>query len=92
MSKEKVFKSLTVGRLIQAIVEYRGMTICEFGNSIGEHPMNVYKIFNGGRKITNDLAAKMGKALNVNPVIIVHAAALDKFGVVNTKNESNEEN
>lgn len=93
MSKNrKDFKRLTCGRLIEAIVDYRGMSYIDFADVIREHPMNVYKIFNGGRKITNELAEKIGIALNVSPVIFIHAAALDKYEVVNINSDSNEEN
>lgn len=91
MSKgSKDFKRLTSGRLVEAIMDYRGLSHIEFADAIREHPMNVYKIFNGGRRITNELAEKMGIVLNVSPVIIIHAAALDKYEVVNVNNDSNE--
>ena len=73
----KPTKFLTTGRLIEAVMKYRGMRINELGPAVGEHPANLYKMFRGDRPITPALAIKFAKALNMPPLVIIHSAMME---------------
>ncbi len=53
------------------------MSFEEFANAIGEHPMNVYKLLHGRRRITQEMAVKMAKALNMNPLLILQGCSIE---------------
>ena len=76
---KKNFERLTTGRLIEAVMRYRGMTINELADAIGYHPMNLYKLLNGSNNITPNLAEKFGKALNMSPLIIMESRNIEIF-------------
>lgn len=68
---------MTTGRLVEAVMLFRGMSFEEFANAIGEHPMNVYKLLHGRRRITQEMAVKMAKALNMNPLLILQGCSIE---------------
>lgn len=72
---------LTTGRLVEAVMRYRGMDVQELAELVGEHPMNFYKLLNGRRPITPEMASKLGKALNMSPIVIMESRNLEMFGV-----------
>ena len=72
---------LTTGRLVEAVMRYRGMDVQELAELVGEHPMNFYKLLNGRRPITLEMASKLGKALNMSPIVIMESRNLEMFGV-----------
>lgn len=79
---------LTTGRLVEAVMRYRGMDVQELAELVGEHPMNFYKLLNGRRPITPEMASKLGKALNMSPMVIMESRNLELFGV-KEKNKNN---
>lgn len=76
---------LTTGRLVEAVMRYRGMDVQELAELVGEHPMNFYKLLNGRRPITPEMASKLGKALNMSPIVIMESRNLEMFGVKEKK-------
>ena len=72
---------LTTGRLVESVMRYRGMDVQELAELVGEHPMNFYKLLNGRRPITPEMASKLGKALNMSPIVIMESRNLEMFGV-----------
>lgn len=74
-------KYLTTGRLVEAVMRYRGLSHQEVADMIGEHLMNFYKLLNGKRPITQEMARKLGKALNMSPIVIMTSRNLELFGV-----------
>ena len=62
---------LSTGRLIEAIMKYRGYNVHELAEAINEHPMNVYKLLNGRRTITPKMCMKLSNALNLEPAILM---------------------
>jgi len=74
-------KYLTTGRLVEAVMRYRGMDVQELAELVDEHPMNFYKLLNGRRPITPEMASKLGKALNMSPIVIMESRNLEMFGV-----------
>ena len=81
-------KYLTTGQLVEAVMRYRGMDVQELAELVGEHPMNFYKLLNGRRPITPKMASKLGKALNMSPIVIMESHNLEMFGV-KEKNKNN---
>lgn len=79
---------LTTGRLVESVMRYRGMDVQELAELVGEHPMNFYKLLNGRRPITPEMASKLGKALNMSPIVIMESRNLEMFGV-KEKNKNN---
>lgn len=69
---------LTTGRLTEAIMFYRGMTYTELAERIGEHPMNFIKVLDGRRMLTNELAVKIGKILNVSPLVLIQSRIIEE--------------
>ena len=78
-NKQESTEYLTTGRLIEAIMKYRGMDCKDLASVISEHQMNFYKILNGRRIITPQMAGKLGKALNMSPLIIMESMNLELF-------------
>lgn len=76
---------LTTGRLIRAVMEYRDISMEEFSTAIGEDKMNAYKILRGKRRVTESLAVKIGKCLNMSPLVIMNSSTLESLGYL--KNE-----
>ena len=76
------FPQLTTGRLIEAVMRYRGLSIDEFAIAINEHKMNTYKILNGRRVITQALALKIGKVFGMSPVVIMESSNLELYGFI----------
>ena len=72
---------LTTGRLVEAIMRYRGMKPQDVADVVGWHPMNFYKLLNGKIPITQEMAGKLGKALNMSPMVIMESRNLELFGV-----------
>lgn len=70
---------LTTGRLIEAVMKYRGLEVQGVADMIGEHPMNFYKLLNGRRCITPEMASKLGRALNMSPIVIMTSRNLELF-------------
>lgn len=64
------------------------MDVQELAELVGEHPMNFYKLLNGRRPITPEMASKLGKALNMSPIVIMESRNLEMFGV-KEKNKNN---
>ena len=87
MAKQNT-KYLTTGRLVESVMRYRGMDVQELAELVGEHPMNFYKLLNGRRPITPEMASKLGKALNMSPMVIMESRNLEMFGV-KEKNKNN---
>ena len=79
---------LTTGRLVESVMRYRGMDVQELAELVGEHPMNFYKLLNGRRPITPEMVSKLGKALNMSPMVIMESRNLEMFGV-KEKNKNN---
>ena len=78
MAKRKDYTDpLTTGRLIEAVMEFRGMTINDFAKAVGYHPMNLYKLLRGARNITPELAIKFAKVLNMSPLVIMTSRNLE---------------
>ena len=75
-------KPLTTGRMIEAVMKYRGVTINELAESIHEHVMNAYKLLNGRRIVSNEMAVKIGKALNMPPIIIMQTRDLEVMNLL----------
>ena len=71
--------------MVEAVMIYRGVTIKELADSIGTHVMNAYKLLNGRQTITNEMAIKIGKALNMPPIIIMQARDLEVLNLLNNK-------
>lgn len=76
MAKNKI-KPLTTGRLIEAVMMYRGMNVNNLAQAIGYHPMNLYKLLNGSRNITPELALKFAEVLNMNPLVIMQSRSIE---------------
>jgi plasmid maintenance system antidote protein VapI len=70
---------LTTGRLIEAVMKYRGLEVQELAELVGEHPMNFYKLLNGRRPITYEMASKLSDALNMSPLIIMESRNIELF-------------
>lgn len=68
---------LTTGRLAEAIMFYRGMAYSELAERIGEHPMNFIKVLDGRRTLTDELAVKIGAALNVSPLVLIQSRIIE---------------
>lgn len=68
MNKKDILSS---GRLVEAIMRYRGYGVKELAEAINEHPMNVYKLLNGRRTITPNMCMKLSNALNFEPAILM---------------------
>lgn len=81
------FPQLTTGRMIEAVIRYRGLSIGEFADAINEHKMNVYKILNGRRPITQAMALRIGKALGMSPVVIMGSVSLELCGFIKNDKE-----
>ncbi len=62
---------LSSGRLVEAIMRYRGYSVNELADAIHEHPMNVYKLLNGRRVITPTMCKKLSSVLRFNPTILM---------------------
>ena len=78
---KKDTKYLTTGRLIEAVMRYRGLSHQEVADMVGWHPMNFYKLLNGRIPITQEMASKLGKALNMSPMVIMESRNLELYGV-----------
>ncbi len=76
---------MTAGRLVEAIIKYRGLKIEEVADMVHWHLMNFYKLLNGSKPITEAMAIRLAEVLNVNPAIILHAAMLESLGMLNDK-------
>lgn len=63
--------TLKTGRLVEAIMKYRGMKVDDLAKAMSWRPMNVYKLLNGKKRITDELAIKIAKILDCNPLIIM---------------------
>ena len=68
---------LTTGRLAEAIMFYRGLSYTELAGMIGEHPMNFIKVLDGRRTLTDELAVKIGAALNVSPLVLIQSRIIE---------------
>ena len=68
--------------MIEAVMKYRGVTINELAESINEHVMNAYKLLNGRRMVSNEMAVKIGKALNMPPIIIMQTRDLEVMNLL----------
>lgn len=78
---KKDTKYLTTGRLIEAVMRYRGLSPQEVADMVGWHPMNFYKLLNGRKPITQEMASKLGKTLNMSPMVIMESRNLELYGV-----------
>lgn len=63
--------TLKTGRLVEAIMKYRGMNVDDLAKAMSWHPMNVYKLLNGKKRITDELAIKIAKILDCSPLVIM---------------------
>ena len=77
MATIKRTEYLTTGRLVEAIMLYRGLNCQQLAQKIGEHPMNFYKILNGSRNITTEMSIKLSNALNMSPLIIMESRNIE---------------
>ena len=68
---------LTTGRLIEAVMKYRGMNYAELAEAVGEHPMNFCKVLNGRRIVTQEMAAKVAKVLRMHPMVIMQSSNIE---------------
>ena len=68
---------LTTGRLIEAVMKYRGLSYAELAEAIGEHPMNFCKVLNGRRNVTPEMAAKVAKVLRMSPLVIMQSRNIE---------------
>lgn len=64
-------KPLTTGRLIEAIMKYRGMNYAQMAEAVGEHPINFCKVLNGNRNVSPEMAIKVARVLNMSPLVIM---------------------
>jgi plasmid maintenance system antidote protein VapI len=64
-------KPLTTGRLIEAIMKYRGMNYAQMAEAVGEHPINFCKVLNGNRNVFPEMAIKVARVLNMSPLVIM---------------------
>jgi plasmid maintenance system antidote protein VapI len=60
-------------------MKYRGLEVQELAELVGEHPMNFYKLLNGRRPITYEMASKLSDALNMSPLIIMESRNIELF-------------
>lgn len=70
-------KMLTTGRLIEAVMKYRGMSYAELADAVGEHPMNFCKVLNGRRNVTPEMAVKVAKVLRMSPLVIMQSRNIE---------------
>ena len=70
---------LTTGRLIEAVMKYRGMNYAELADAVGEHPMNFCKVLNGRRNVTPEMAVKVAKVLRMSPLVIMQSRNIEFF-------------
>lgn len=68
---------LTTGRLIEAVMKYRGLSYAELAEAIGEHPMNFCKVLNGRRNVSPVMAAKVAKVLRMSPLVIMQSSNIE---------------
>ena len=68
---ERREETLSSGRLVEAIMKYRGYSVTELAEAIGEHPMNVYKLLNGRRVITPSMCMKLSTVLGFLPAVLM---------------------
>jgi len=68
---------LTTGRLIEAVMKYRGMNYEELADAVGEHPMNFCKVLNGRRNVTPEMAVKVAKVLRMSPLVIMQSRNIE---------------
>ena len=68
---------LTTGRLIEAVMKYRGMSYAELAAAVGEHPMNFCKVLNGRRIVTQEMADKVSKVLRMSPLVIMQSSNIE---------------
>ena len=69
--------TLTPGRLVEAIMLYRGLRYTDLAEKVGEPPSNFIKVIDGRRVLTDELAVKIGKALNVPALVLVQSRIID---------------
>ena len=62
---------MKTGKLVEAIMQYRHIGVEELAEKIGIEPSNMYNLIIGRRNITTQLAAKIGKELDIEPSIIM---------------------
>lgn len=62
-------------------MRYRELSPQEVADMVGWHPMNFYKLLNGRIPITQEMASKLGKALNMSPMVIMESRNLELYGV-----------
>lgn len=68
---------LTTGRLIEAVMKYRGMSYAELADAVGEHPMNFCKVINGRRNVSPEMAVKVAKVLCMSPLVIMQSRSIE---------------
>ena len=68
---------LTTGRLIEAVMKYRGMSYAELADAVGEHPMNFCKVLNGRRIVTPEMAVKVANVLRMSPLVIMQSWSIE---------------
>ncbi|MBQ3874515.1 MAG: hypothetical protein II728_03960 [Bacteroidaceae bacterium] len=68
---KKTDEPLTTGRLIEAVMKYRGMNYVKLAEAVGEHPINFCKVLNGNRNVSPEMAIKVAKVLNMSPLVIM---------------------
>ena len=68
---KKADEPLTTGRLIEAVMKFRGMNYAQLAESVGEHPINFCKVLNGNRNVSPEMAIKVAKVLNMSPLVIM---------------------
>jgi len=71
---------LTTGRLIEAVMRYRGMDYKGLGAAIGWHPMNVCKLLNGRKDVTPAIAIRIADALRMSPPVIMQSISVEILG------------
>ena len=62
---------MKTGKLIEAIMHYRHVSLEEMANATGMAQNNISTLITGKRNITPSLAKKMCKVLDIDPIVVM---------------------
>lgn len=83
--KQFKLETLKTGRLVEAIMKYRGLKVKDLADVIGWHPMNVYKLLNGRLDISDDIAIRIAEVLKCSSLLIMLSRSIDLTKIENEK-------